>query len=112
MDTLESLSHSLWECKYHVVFVPKCRRKTLYGTLRRHFGEVFPKLAAQKQSRVEEGHVRLEPCAHADRDSAEVCGLAGDRVHQREERDSRPNFVGQHFGRVATSSRPLVGTSA
>ena len=41
MDTLESLSHSVWECKYHVVFIPKCRRKTLYGTLRPHLGEVF-----------------------------------------------------------------------
>ena len=30
MDDYESLSHSKWECKYHVVFIPKCRRKTLY----------------------------------------------------------------------------------
>ena len=51
MDTFESLSHSVWECKYHVVFIPKCRRKTLYGTLRQHLGEVFRKLAAQKESR-------------------------------------------------------------
>jgi putative transposase len=36
MDEYESLSHSKWECKYHVVFIPKCRRKTLYGELRRH----------------------------------------------------------------------------
>jgi REP element-mobilizing transposase RayT len=35
MDEYESLSHSKWECKYHVVFIPKCRRKTLYGELRR-----------------------------------------------------------------------------
>ena len=40
MDELESLSHTKWECKYHVVFIPKCRRKTLYGELRRHLGEV------------------------------------------------------------------------
>jgi hypothetical protein len=40
MDEYESLSHSKWECKYHVVFIPKCRRKTLYGELRRHLGEV------------------------------------------------------------------------
>src|SRR5713101_8405813 len=57
MDTFESLSHSVWECKYHVVFIPKCRRKTLYGTLRKHLGEVFRKLAAQKESRMEEGHL-------------------------------------------------------
>ena len=41
MDEYESLSHSKWECKYHVVFIPKCRRKVLYGNLRRHLGEVF-----------------------------------------------------------------------
>jgi putative transposase len=41
MDDFESLSHSRWECKYHVVFIPKCRRKTLYLQLRGHLGEVF-----------------------------------------------------------------------
>ena len=39
MDDYESLSHSKWECKYHVVFIPKCRRKTLYLELRRHLGD-------------------------------------------------------------------------
>ena len=57
MDEYESLSHSKWECKYHVVFIPKCRRKVLYGSLRRHLGEVFRKLAEQKESRIEEGHL-------------------------------------------------------
>jgi len=41
MDDFESLSHSRWECKYHVEFIPKCRRKTLYLQLRGHLGEVF-----------------------------------------------------------------------
>ncbi|MBZ5569110.1 MAG: transposase, partial [Acidobacteriia bacterium] len=41
MDEMESLSHTKWECKYHVVFIPKCRRKALYGELRRYLGEVF-----------------------------------------------------------------------
>jgi putative transposase len=57
MDEYESLSHTKWECKYHVVFIPKYRRKTLYGSLRRHLGEVFRKLAEQKESRIEEGHL-------------------------------------------------------
>ena len=57
MDTFESLNHSVWECKYHVVFIPKCRRKTLYGELRQHLGEVFRRLAQQKESRIEEGHL-------------------------------------------------------
>ena len=38
-------------------FIPKCRRKTLYGELRQHWGEVFRKLAVQKESRIEEGHL-------------------------------------------------------
>ena len=41
MDEFESLSHSKWECKYHIVFIPKRRRKTLYGQLKQHLGEVF-----------------------------------------------------------------------
>jgi len=39
-----------------VVFIPKCRRKVLYGSLRKHLGEVFRRLAEQKESRSEEGH--------------------------------------------------------
>jgi putative transposase len=57
MDEFESLNHTKWECKYHVVFIPKCRRKTLYGQLRQYLGEVFRKLALQKESRIEEGHL-------------------------------------------------------
>ena len=57
MDEYESLSHSKWECKYHVVFIPKCRRKVLYGSLRKHLGEVLRRLAEQKECRIEEGHL-------------------------------------------------------
>jgi putative transposase len=57
MDEYESLSHSRRECKYHVVLIPKGRRKVLYGRLRKHLGEVFHKLAEQKESRIEEGHL-------------------------------------------------------
>ena len=57
MDEYESLSHSAWDCKYHVVFIPKYRRKALYVQLRKHLGEVFRRLAHQKQSRIEEGHL-------------------------------------------------------
>ena len=57
MDEYQALSHTTWECKHHVVFIPKCRRKTLYLELRRHLGEVFHKLAVQKESKIEEGHL-------------------------------------------------------
>ena len=62
MDELESLSHTIWECKYHVVFIPKGRRKALYEQLRGHLGEVFRKLAEQKESRIEEGHLMPTTC--------------------------------------------------
>ena len=57
MDRIESLNHTKWDCKYHVVFIPKYRRKALYGQLRVHLGDVFRELARQKESRVEEGHL-------------------------------------------------------
>lgn len=60
MDDYESLSHTKWECKYHVVFIPKCRRKVLYGQLKRHLGEVLRTLAAQRESRIEEGHLMAD----------------------------------------------------
>ena len=58
MNNTQSLSHSKWECKYHVVWIPKCRRKMLYGQLRKNLGEVFHELARQKESQVLEGHLQ------------------------------------------------------
>jgi putative transposase len=58
MKEFQSLSHTKWECKYHVVFIPKYRRKVLYGQLRQELGEVFRELARQKESRIEEGHLQ------------------------------------------------------
>ena len=60
MDVFQSLSHTRWDCKYHVVFIPNCRRKTLYVELRRHLGEVFHRLAAQKELTILEGHMMLD----------------------------------------------------
>ena len=57
MQDIQRLSHSKWECKYHVVFIPKCRRKVLYGHLRKYLGKLFRELARQKESEVEEGHL-------------------------------------------------------
>jgi putative transposase len=48
VDEAENLSHTKWQCKYHEVFIPKWRRKTLYRQLRRYLGEVFRGLAAQQ----------------------------------------------------------------
>lgn len=58
MEDSQSLSHTEWECKYHLVWIPKCRRKVLYEQLRRHLGELFRELALRKESKVLEGHLR------------------------------------------------------
>ena len=60
MNDYESLKHTKWECKYHVVFIPKYRKKTIYGPLRKELGAVFRELARQKETRVEEGHLMVD----------------------------------------------------
>jgi putative transposase len=105
MDEYESLSHSKWECKYHVVFLPKCRRKVLYGQLRQYLGEVFRRLAGQKESRIEEGHLRADhvhimisiPPKYA---VAQVIGFIKGKsaIHlARVYGDRKQNYVGQNF---------------
>ena len=105
MDDYESLSHTKWECKYHVVFIPKYRRRVLYGELRQHLGDVFRKLALQKESRVEEGHLMLDhvhmmisiPPKYA---VSQVVGFIKGKsaIHlARTYGERKRNFVGQHF---------------
>jgi putative transposase len=60
MGTAESLSHTRWECKYHLVWIPKCRRKVLYGQLRKRLGEVLHGLAYLKESKVLEGYLQAD----------------------------------------------------
>ena len=57
MTNYRSLNHTKWECQYHVVFIPKYRRKALYGGVRRALGDVLRRLAEHRESRVEEGHL-------------------------------------------------------
>ena len=105
MDKLESLNHTAWDCKYHVIFIPKCRRRTLYGQLRQHLGEVFRKLASQKECPVEEGHLMPDhvhmmlsiPPKYA---VSQVVGFIKGKsaIHlARVYGEHKRNFVGQHF---------------
>ena len=105
MDEPRSLNHSKWECKYHVVFIPKCRRKTLYAQLRRQLGEVFRRLAEQKESTIEEGHLMPDhvhmmisiPPKYA---VSQVIGFIKGKsaIHlARVYGETRRNFVGQSF---------------
>ena len=105
MDDYQSLNHGRWECKYHVIFIPKCRRKILYGKVRRDLGEVFRKLAEQKESKVREGHLVMDhvhmmlsiPPKYS---VSYVVGYINGKsaIHTaRTYGERRRNFVGQHF---------------
>lgn len=105
MDRPESLSHSLWECKYHVVFIPKYRRRRLYAQLRRHLGEVFHQLARQKESAIEEGHllpdhvhmlIAIPPKYAVSQVIGFIKGKSAIHV-ARVYGERRRNFTGQHF---------------
>ena len=105
MDKFESLSHTAWECKYHMVFIPKCSRKVLYGQLRAHLGEVFRKLASQKECRIEEGHlmpdhVHMLASIPPKYSVSQVVGFIKGKsaIHlARVYGERKRNFVGQHF---------------
>lgn len=58
MKEYQSLSHTRWDCKYHVVFIPKRRKKAIFGALRRHLGGIFRELAQHKEAQVVEGHLK------------------------------------------------------
>ncbi len=105
MDEFESLSHTRWDCKYHIVFIPKCRRRLLYGNLRQHLGEIFRKLASQKESRIEEGHlmpdhvhmmISIPPKYSVSQVVGYIKGKSA--IHlARVNAERRRSYVGQHF---------------
>ena len=105
MSNYRSLNHTKWECKYHVVFIPKYRKKRIYGGIRRSLGRVFRKLAEQRESQVEEGHlmpdhVHMMLSIPPKYSVAQVIGYIKGKsaIHiAREFAGRKRNFVGQHF---------------
>jgi putative transposase len=105
MRRVESLSHSRWECKYHVVFIPKYRKKAIFGGIRRELGEVFRRLAEQKESRIEEGHlmpdhvhmmISIPPKYAVSQVVGYIKGKSAIHI-ARTYAERKRNFVGQHF---------------
>lgn len=105
MDEYESLNHTKYECKFHVVFIPKFRRKTLFGQIGRELGPVFRTLAERRECRVEEGHIAIDhvhmllsvPPKYS---VASIVGFIKGKsaIHiARTYIGVRRNFVGQHF---------------
>lgn len=105
MNDVSSLSHSKWDCKYHIVWIPKYRRKALYKELRQHLGEVFRELASQRECTIHEGHLLPDhvhmlisiPPKYA------VCRVVGfikgkSAIHiARTFVGRKRNFTGEHF---------------
>lgn len=105
MRQADSLNHTRWECKYHVVFIPKYRKRALFGQLRRDLGEIFHRLAKQKECNIEQGyvmpdHVHMMISIPPKYSVSQVVGyIKGKsaihiaRVYQERSR----NYGGQHF---------------
>jgi len=105
MESYQSLNHTKWECKYHVVWIPKYRKKKLYAELRRRLGEIFKGLASHRESKILEGHLMVDhihilieiPPKYS---VAQVVGyLKGKSAIQiaRNFEGRQKNFTGAHF---------------
>ena len=79
------LNHATWECKYHVVFTPKYRKKLLFGKIKRHLGQVFHDLARRKECSDRGRTFDAGSCSHVDIDTSQIFGGADHRIHEREE---------------------------
>jgi len=103
--SFQSMSHSKWDCKYHVVFIPKRRRKAVFGNIRKHLGAIFHELARQKECQIIEGHLMPDhvhmciaiPPKYA---VASVIGFLKGKsaiAIARQFRGRERNFTGEHF---------------
>jgi putative transposase len=104
MNNYKSLTHSKWDCKYHIVWIPKYRKKKLFGVLRKELGPVLRELAQHKESEVLEGRMLLDhvhvlisiPPKHS---VAHVVGYMKGKsaIHVARHLGRKKNFTGQHF---------------
>jgi REP-associated tyrosine transposase len=105
MDEFQNLSHTVWDCKYHLVWIPKYRKKALFGDLRKHVGGIIRELAMQKESSIVEGHlmpdhIHMLVSIPPKYSVAQVVGfMKGKSAIQiaRNFAGRKRNFTGQHF---------------
>ena len=105
MNDVESSSHTKWDCKYHIVFIPKYRRKQLFGEVCRYLGEVFHDLARQRECVIHEGrllpdHVHMLISIPPKYSVSQVVGFIKGKsaiVIARTYLGRKRNFAGQHF---------------
>ena len=105
MNNTQSLAHTKWECKYHVVWIPKYRRKKLFVEIRRELGPVLRELARHKESEILEGsllidHVHMLIAIPPKYAVAQVIGYLKGKsaIHiARTFGGRQKNFTGEHF---------------
>ena len=103
--TENSLAHTRWECKYHVVFIPKYRKKAIFNNLRNVLGERFREFATQKESEIVEGHVMKDHvhmliCIPPKYSVSQVAGYIKGKSAiwiARNYFGRQQNYTGQHF---------------
>ena len=81
----QSLSHTKWDCKYHVIWIPKYRKKAIFGELRKYLGEIFRELARQKECTVIEGHLMPDHVHIMLAIPPEILRRPGCGFHERQE---------------------------
>ena len=105
MQEVYSLNHTRWECKYHIVWVPKYRKKTLYKELRRHLGKVLRELAQRRECEILEGHlmsdhvhilIAIPPKVSVSTAVGYIKGKSAIWI-ARNFAGKKRNFTGQHF---------------
>ena len=105
MRDYRSLAHTRWDCKYHVVFIPKKRQKLIYGQLRKFLGEVFHELSARKSCKIEEGHLMKDlvhmclsvPPKYAISNAVGYIKGKSAIAIARQFKGKQRNFNGEHF---------------
>jgi len=116
MNHYRSLSHTAWDCKYHLIWIPKYRKKVLFGDLRKYLGDVFRELALQKESKVLEGHlmgdhvhmlVSIPPKYAVSQVVGYIKGKSAIHI-ARTYAGQRHNFIGQNFWQEVISYQQLV----
>ena len=105
MKEYQSLCHTKWDCKYHVVFIPKRRKKLIFGAIRKYLGEILRELAEQKECRIVEGHlmsdhvhicISIPPKFSVSNVIGYIKGKSAISIARRFAGKSR-NFSGEHF---------------
>jgi len=105
MRDWQGQSHVKWYCKYHVVFVPKYRRRSIYGALRREIGKILRELCQQQGVEIVEGHampdhihlcLSIPPKYSVANTFGFLKGKSAIRIH-RQFLVQKRNFTGLHF---------------